>query len=226
MRYFLFFFTPIFLLAQSSGVFTGKVIESKSGEALPGVNVMVKGTYYGTATDLDGRFIIKNINTGSYDVEVSMIGYKVILQTGVKIQEGSNTELNFSLDETVLSFGEDVIVLGKKPLFDVNETSSVARVRKEEIENKVVSSVEDILSEQIGVTTQDNEIHIRGGRIDESMFIVDGFSVKDPLSGYSGNLFVNPDAIEELEIITGGYSAEYGQAMSGIVNIKLKILKL
>ena len=136
MRYFLFFFTPIFLLAQSSGVFTGKVIESKSGEALPGVNVMVKGTYYGTATDLDGRFIIKNINPGSYDVEVSMIGYKVILQTGVKIQEGSNTELNFSLDETVLSFGEDVIVLGKKPLFDVNETSSVARVRKEEIENK------------------------------------------------------------------------------------------
>ena len=222
MKYIIFFLTPFFLLAQSAGVFIGKVIESNSGVGLPGVNVMVKGTYYGTATGLDGRFVIKNINPGSYDVEVSMIGYKVILQTGIKIEEGSSTELNFSLDETVLSFGEDVVVLGKKPLFDVNETSSVARVRKEEIENKVVSSVEDILSEQIGVTTQDNEIHIRGGRIDESMFIVDGFSVKDPLSGYSGNLFVNPDAIEELEIITGGYSAEYGQAMSGIVNIKLK----
>ena len=62
----------------------------------------------------------------------------------------------------------------------------------------------------------------KGGRIDESMFVVDGFSVKDPLSGYSGNLFVNADAIEELEIVTGGYSAEYGQAMSGIINIKLK----
>jgi outer membrane receptor protein involved in Fe transport len=104
----------------------------------------------------------------------------------------------------------------------VDETSSMVRVSKEDIENKVVSSVEDILSEQIGVTTQDNEIHIRGGRIDESMFVVDGFSVKDPLSGYSGNLFVNADAIEELEIITGGYSAEYGQAMSGVINIKLK----
>ena len=98
----------------------------------------------------------------------------------------------------------------------------MTRVRKEEIANKIVSSVEDILSEQIGVTTQDNEIHIRGGRIDESLFMVDGFSVKDPLTGYSGNLFVNADAIEELEIITGGYNAEYGQAMSGIVNIKLK----
>ena len=122
----------------------------------------------------------------------------------------------------MLSFGEDVVVLGKKPLFDVDETASVARVRKEDIENKVVSSVEDILSEQLGVSTQDNEIHIRGGRIDESMFIVDGFSVKDPLSGYSGNLFVNADAIEELEIVTGGYNPEYGQAMYGVVNIKLK----
>jgi outer membrane receptor protein involved in Fe transport len=222
MKYFFLFLIPLILKSQSSGILSGEVTESKTGEKLPGVNVMIKGTYYGTATDIDGRFIIKNINPGSYDMQVSMIGYKVVLKTGVKIEEGSTVDLQFALEETVLSFGEDVIVMGKKPLFDVNETSSVARVRKEDIENKVVSSVEDILSEQIGVTTQDNEIHIRGGRIDESMFIVDGFSVKDPLSGYSGNLFVNPDAIEELEIITGGYSAEYGQAMSGIVNIKLK----
>ena len=127
------------------------------------------------------------------------------------------------MEETVLAFGEDVLVMGKKPLFDVDETASVARVRREEIENKVVSSIEDILSEQLGVSSQDNEIHIRGdGRIDESMFVIDGFSVKDPLSGYSGNLFVNADAIEELEIVTGGYNPEYGQAMSGVVNIKLK----
>ena len=124
---------------------------------------MIKGTYYGTATGMDGSFLIKNINPGSYDIEISMIGYKVILQTGVKIEADSERKLKFELEETVLSFGEDVVVLGKKPLFDVNETSSVARVRKEEIENKVVSSVEDILSEQIGVTTQDNEIqHSRG----------------------------------------------------------------
>ena len=209
MKYLFIFFIPLYLQSQTTGILSGIVTESKTGEKLPGVNIMVKGTYYGTATGTDGSFIIKNINPGSYDIEISMIGYKVILQTGVKIEVESEKKLSFELEETVLSFGEDVVVLGKKPLFDVNETSSVARVRKEEIENKVVSSVEDILSEQIGVTTQDNEIHIRGGRIDESMFIVDGFSVKDPLSGYSGNLFVNPDAIEEIEIVTGGYSAEY-----------------
>jgi len=208
--------------AQESGTLTGVINEASNDSGLPGVNVMVKGTYYGAASDLEGRYRIDNISPGSYDIEVSMIGYKIILKTGVTIGPGEIIDLDFNMEETVLSFGEDVVVMGKKPLFDVDETSSIARVRREDIEAKVVSSVEDILSEQIGVTTQDGEIHIRGGRIDESIFIVDGFSVKDPLSGYSGNLFVNADAIEELEIVTGGYNAEYGQAMSGVVNIKLK----
>ncbi|MDP6169728.1 MAG: TonB-dependent receptor, partial [Candidatus Marinimicrobia bacterium] len=210
------------LNAQGLGSMVGTIKEANSGEGLPGVNVMIKGTYYGAASDLEGRFRISDVSPGSYDVEVSMIGYKIILKTGVLIRSDETITLDFNMEETVLSFGEDVVVMGKKPLFDVDETSSIARVRREDIEAKVVSSVEDILSEQIGVTTQDNEIHIRGGRIDESIFIVDGFSVKDPLSGYSGNLFVNADAIEELEIVTGGYNAEYGQAMSGVVNIKLK----
>ena len=216
----LFFLTLI--SAQGTGTLTGLINEASNGSGLPGVNVMVKGTYYGAASDLEGRYRIDNISPGSYDIEISMIGYKIILKTGVTVGPGEIVVVDFNMEETVLSFGEDVVVMGKKPLFDVDETSSIARVRREDIEAKVVSSVEDILSEQIGVTTQDGEIHIRGGRIDESIFIVDGFSVKDPLSGYSGNLFVNADAIEELEIVTGGYNAEYGQAMSGVVNIKLK----
>ena len=221
MSVMLLFLFPLFLVAQGTGGITGRIIDI-NGAGLPGVNVMVKGTYYGAASDLYGSYQIDKINPGSYDVEVSMIGFKVILKTGIIVEPGMMIDIDFEMEETVLSFGEDVVVIGKTPLFDVDETSSVSRVRSEDIENMVVSSVEDILSEQIGVTTQDNEIHIRGGRIDESLFIVDGFSVKDPLSGYSGNLFINAGAIEELEIITGGYNAEYGQAMSGVVNIKLK----
>ena len=222
MKFSILILTLSILFSQDVGTLSGTVTDNKTGEGLPGVNIIIKGTYYGSAADLNGNYIIKNIVPGNYDVEVSIIGYKVVLKTGFQIKASENTKLDFVLEETVLSFGEDVVVLGKKPLFDVDETASIARVRKEDIENKVVSSVEDILSEQLGVSSQDNEIHIRGGRIDESMFVVDGFSVKDPLSGYSGNLFVNADAIEELEIVTGGYNPEYGQAMSGVVNIKLK----
>ncbi|MFL2997419.1 MAG: TonB-dependent receptor [Candidatus Neomarinimicrobiota bacterium] len=222
MKFSILILTLSILFSQDVGTLSGTVTDNKTGEGLPGVNVIIKGTYYGSAADLNGNYSIKNIVPGNYDVEASIIGYKVVLKTGFQVKTSENTRLDFVLEETVLSFGEDVVVLGKKPLFNVDETASIARVRKEDIENKVVSSVEDILSEQLGVSTQDNEIHIRGGRIDESMFVVDGFSVKDPLSGYSGNLFVNADAIEELEIVTGGYNPEYGQAMSGVVNIKLK----
>ena len=222
MKILIFFITIVTCFGQGLGKLSGIIKDKKTGEGLPGVNIFIKGTYYGSAADMNGNYNISNINPGNYDVEASIIGYKVLLKTGLQIKSDEITTLDFIMEETVLAFGEDVLVMGKKPLFDVDETASVARVRREDIENKVVSSVEDILSEQLGVSSQDNEIHIRGGRIDESMFVVDGFSVKDPLSGYSGNLFVNADAIEELEIVTGGYNPEYGQAMSGVVNIKLK----
>ena len=183
---------------------------------------MVKGTYYGAATDIDGRYFIENVNKGTYGIEASIIGYKVVLQTGIRVESGQKTTVNFSMEETVLTLGEEVVVLGAKPLFDVDETASAVRMTSDDIANKTVNSVEDILAEQVGVTKQDNEIHIRGGRIDESLFVVDGMSIKDPLSGYSGNLYITAEAIQNLEIVTGGYNAEYGQAMSGVVNIKLK----
>lgn len=205
-----------------TGSIRGLVKNVKTGEPLIGVNVIVKGTYYGAATDINGQYYIRNVNPGSYDIEASIIGYKLTMLTGIEVKAGLPTQVDFDLEETVLTLGQEVVVIGKKTLYDADETATVTRMRSEDIDNKVVNSVEDILSEQAGVTTQDNEIHIRGGRIDESIFIVDGMSVKDPLSGYSGNLFVNADAIQELEIVTGGYNAEYGQAMSGVVNIKLK----
>jgi hypothetical protein len=205
-----------------TGRISGTITEVDTENKLPGVNVIFKGTYYGSASNENGEYSIENIRPGNYDVEVSMIGYKVLLQTGIRVNVGKTTYIDFFLEKTVLSFGEEVLVIGDSPLFDVNETASVSRIRSDEIENRLASGVEDILAKQIGVSKQDNEIHIRGGRIDESLFIVDGMSVKDPLSGYSGNLYINAEAIEELEIITGGYNAEYGQAMSGIVNVSLK----
>ena len=80
---------------------------------MPGVNIMIKGTYYGTSSDLQGKYKINNISPGSYDVEVSMIGYKVILKTGVSVKQNETISLDFVMEETVLSFGEDVIVMGK-----------------------------------------------------------------------------------------------------------------
>ena len=208
--------------SQSKGELRGKITDKKSGEALPGVNVLVKGTYYGAATDLDGNFAILKMNPGVYTIEISMIGYKQIQQTGVKINPAEITTLNFKLEETVLALGQEVVVIGEQPLFNIEETASKRSLSNRDLEVEVVENLKDIIANQVGVTKTDDEIHIRGGRSYENAYLVDGISVQDPLSGTGFGLELNTDAIEQLEVITGGFNAEYGQAMSGIVNVKTK----
>ena len=82
--------------------------------------------------------------------------------------------------------------------------------------------VKDVVSQQVGVVQTDNEIHIRGGRSSENAYLLDGVSIQDPLAGTGFGLQLSTDAIEEVQIITGGYNAEYGQATSGVVNVSLK----
>lgn len=208
--------------AQFKGELKGKITDKKTGEPLPGVNVLVKGTYYGAASDLEGNFRIANMNPGTYTVEVSMIGYKQIQQTGVRVNANETTMLNFKLEETVLALGQEVVVIGEQPLFNIEETASRKSISSREIEVEVVENVRDIIANQVGVVKSDDEIHIRGGRSYENAYLVDGISVQDPLSGTGFGLELSTDAIEELEVITGGFNAEYGQAMSGIVSVKTK----
>ncbi len=209
-------------MGQGNCIIEGRVSDPKADIYLPGVNVMIKGSYYGGATDLDGRFRLAGMSPGTYDLEFSMIGYKVVLKTGVVVTIAEPAYVEIELEETTLALGQEVIVEGERPLLEVDQTASSVRLTADDLKMNIVEDVGDILAEQAGITSQDNEIHIRGGRVDESMFIVDGMSVKDPLSGSANSLYLNVDAIEELEVITGGFNAEYGQAMSGIINIRIK----
>ena len=210
------------IFGQGSCVIEGHVTDPISGESLPGVNVIIKGSYYGSATDLDGRFRLTGMSPGTYDIEFSMIGYKVVLKTNTIVTIAEPAFVEIELEQTTLALGQEVVVEGERPLFEVDQTASSVRLTSDDLKMNIVENVGDVLAEQAGITSQDNEIHIRGGRVDESMFIVDGMSVKDPLSGSANNLYLNVDAIEELEVITGGFNAEYGQAMSGIINIRIK----
>ncbi|TFG96984.1 MAG: TonB-dependent receptor, partial [Calditrichales bacterium] len=204
------------------GKIAGTVIDKRTGELLAGVNVELKGTYMGAATDLDGTFFISNVTPGNYEIEVSIIGYKIQLKTGVEIAPGETEVVNFELEESILAYGQEIEVIGKRPLLEVDLTSSEATFSSEDIGQKIVENIEDIISQEAGVVKTDGEIHIRGGRADESMYIIDGVSVKDPLSGYSNTVYVNPESIKELKVVTGGFNAEYGQAMSGIIDVVTK----
>lgn len=215
-------YSVLFGQISTKGKIIGVVTDKSTGAPLPGVNIVIKGTYMGAATDLEGKFVIKNISPGQYDLEASMIGYKIQLRTGVKIAAGQTQTINFELEESVLAFGQEIVVIGQKPLLQVDLTASEEHFSADDISQRIVENVDDIITQQAGIVKSDNEIHIRGGRADESLYIIDGISVKDPLSGYGNTLYVNPDAIKELKVITGGFNAEYGQAMSGVIDVVTK----
>ena len=208
--------------SQQSGNLAGIVTDASTGEPLPGVNVMIKGTYYGAATDIKGNFKINDISAGKYNVDISLIGYKTYQFTGIEISANKTTQLDVKLEETVLTLNQDVVVVGDKPLMDPEETQSKKTISKEDIDNLIVENVANIVTQQTGVVTADNEVNIRGGRSYENAFLLDGVSVQDPIAGTGFGLQLSAAAIEEVEVITGGFNAEYGQATSGVVNVKTR----
>ncbi|HEY6952396.1 MAG TPA: TonB-dependent receptor, partial [Bacteroidota bacterium] len=210
------------LPGQDKGTIKGVVRDAKTKEGLPAVNVKIVGTYYGASSDFEGKYQVQNINPGSYTLQFSIIGYTPVQRTNVTISAGQVLEINQDMGETVLTLGQEVTVIGEKPLFNIEETSSRRSVTSDDLKAAAVNDVQDVVSQQVGVVQTDNEIHIRGGRTYENAYLIDGISVQDPLSGTGFGLQLSTDAIQEMQVITGGYNAEYGQATSGVVNVTLK----
>ena len=210
---------PAISQVADKGRIQGKVIDAKTREPLPGANVTVKGTYYGGSSDVNGVVKIERVNPGTYVVEVSLLGYKMVQFTNVKVEGGQTFALTAPMEETVLSLDQDIVVIGERPLFNIEETSSRRNIEQKDIQASAVQSVQAIVALQPGVVLADNEIHIRGGRTYENAYLIDGVSVQDLLAGSGFGLQLSPASIQEMEVLTGGYNAEYGQATSGIVNV-------
>jgi len=209
-------------VAQNTGFIRGQVVDKETREPLPGVNVLVVGTYHGAATDEDGNFIVRGISPGEYTLRAQIIGYTTVEHTEVKVNPGSGTTVNFEMPSTVLAAGQEVIVIGERSLFNPEETATRKSITADEIEKSTIESVQGIVSNQVGVVESNDEIHIRGGRAYENAYLVDGLSAQDPLAGTGFGLQLSSASIAEVEVITGGFNAEYGQAMSGVVKVRTK----
>lgn len=213
-------FSTVHVHAQS-GKITGTVVDSKSGETLPGANVVIDGTSRGVQTDMDGNFLMLNVPAGTYSIVVSYVGYSSQRVNEVIVRTDLTTQLNFTLKEEIFE-GEEIVVLAEKALIIKDLTSSEARVNSDEIQKLPVQELNDIVQLQAGVNVgNDGAIHIRGGRASEVSYVVDGIRVTDNYNRSQG-LRVENQAIEELQVISGTFNAEHGQAMSGIINVVTK----
>lgn len=209
------------LFAGTTGKIAGLVTDAGSGEPLIGVNVIIEGTARGAATSTQGRYSILNIQPGIYDIRTTMIGYTSVVTQGVVVGVDMTTTLDLAMALEVLG-GSEVVVLATRPRVARDRTSSDVRISAEQLDAMPVSEIWDVLAIQAGVTKDaGGGIHIRGGRKTEIAYWVDGVSVTDV---YDGGLAVAMDnnAIQELQVISGTFNAEYGQAMSGIINMITK----
>jgi hypothetical protein len=206
------------LFAGVTGKLAGKVIDKETGELLMGVNVIVEGTKLGAATDINGEYYILNIPPGLYQIKATMIGYGTQIVEQIRIRVDLTTKLDFELRSSSLQVGSEVVVIGKKEI-QKDLTSSERTIQADQIQALPVRDVASLLSMQAGITRDaSGNIHIRGGRTSEISYMVDGVQVLNPIDRSSG-MRVDDQSIEELKAITGTFNAEYGQALSGVVNI-------
>jgi len=208
------------VFAGTTGKITGVVKDADTGEPLPGANIIVKGTQMGAATNLQGEYIIINVPPGVYTLRTSMMGYKTHITQQVRVSIDLTTKINANLQPSVIE-GEEVTIVAERPLVQMDKTSSLSSVGASQIKDMPVQSVNAVLEIQAGVVRQGGGFHIRGGRSDEVAFWVDGVPVTN-VSNYSQGITVENNAVQELQVISGTFNAEYGQAMSGIVNIITK----
>jgi outer membrane receptor for ferrienterochelin and colicin len=207
------------LTAQAqSGRIQGRILEAGTNEPLIGATVLIQGTTQGASADIDGFYRILNVRPGTYTLEFRYVGFSTRILENVLVRTDLTTEINIDLALEAFR-GQEVIVQADREVVIRDLTSSESRVSRDQIDKLPVQELRDIIQLQAGVTVgPGGSIHIRGGRSSEVAYIVDGVRVTDDYDRSSG-LRVENSAIEELQIVSGTFNAEYGQAMSGIVNI-------
>ncbi len=208
------------LTAQNTGNITGVVTDRDDGETLIGVNVIVRGTSFGDATNLDGEYNIRNIRAGEYSIEFSYVGYERTLITGIRVEAGETTTLDVELGLQPVSAGDEIVVIGDRPIFDIEKSSTSTRLGRDEISAAPVRRVDEVVGMTAGVVRDPTGLYIRGGRAAETGFVIDGVSAQNPLAGTGFGLDLGANAFQSVEVTTGGVDVEHGNATSGVVTVE------
>lgn len=203
--------------AAQSGKISGVVRDGESGETLPGVNVRIEGTTQGASTDIEGRYTIIGVRPDTYALVFSFIGYGSQRVENVRVRIDLTTTVDATLSPDAVESAE-VVVQADRALFQRDVTATTATVSGEEIRELPVENFQDVVALQAGVVSSGSGTHFRGGRAGEVGYWIDGVPVTDV---YNGGLAVSleNESVQEVQVVTGAFNAEYGQALSGIVNV-------
>jgi outer membrane receptor protein involved in Fe transport len=205
------------LSAQNAGKISGLIKDAETGEPLIGCNVTVLGTTLGASTDLEGTFFVLNVPPGKYDIQASLLGYQKVVQRGAVVNSGRTTTADFRLSSEALIL-QEMVIQATRPDVEREKTSTSAIIRTEDVQSLAgIRDVGDVLNLAADIT----DGHFRGGRDNEEYYTLQGMGIVNPFSNATAFLPIM-SAVEEVEVITSGFGAQYGNAQSGVVNISMK----
>ena len=209
-------------MAQNTmGALKGYVKDAETGEPLVGVGVTVVGTYSSALTDPNGFYHIPKLPAGDYSLKFQVIGYGTTMSHGITIGKGVPTVFSTKLSSKAEAL-QTVTVTGRKSQVDLEKAASEITLKREEIAQLNVRNVEDVVAMQAGVVKTTDGIQIRGARVYETEYLVDGISAQDPLAGTGFGVKVSSSSIQSLAVMTGGAGAEFGGGSSGVINTKIR----
>ncbi|MBQ42673.1 MAG: hypothetical protein CME15_09465, partial [Gemmatimonadetes bacterium] len=201
--------------AGTTGKIAGVVEDAQTGDLLASASIVVLDTDMGTVSDPEGRFFILNVAPGTYTLKVTYIGYGPVSIANVRVSTDLTTDLKFELTSKAIQ-GEEVVIRAERPIIDKNATNAVHIIQGEDLEILPFRGVQNVLALQAGVVEDEGRLHIRGSRSDEIAYYVEGASVRNVVTGSSAVVLID-EAIEEVQLQSGGFNAEYGGANAGII---------
>ncbi|HLP17416.1 MAG TPA: TonB-dependent receptor [Bacteroidota bacterium] len=203
--------------AQTIGKISGSIRDSQTKEPLVGVNIRVIGTSLGAVSDIDGSYFILNIPPGKYVVQASMLGYQKSSQKDVIVNSNRTTTVDYKLSSEAIEHAE-VIVEATRPDVEKEKTSTSEIIRSDDV--KAIAGMRDV-SDVIALAADVTDGHFRGGRSNEELYTLQGMGIVNPLDATSAFSPIM-SAVEEIEVVTSGFGAQYGNAQSGVINITMK----
>ncbi len=202
----------------ATGRITGRALE-KGNDPVSFANVVVLGTKQGTMTDETGAFVIAGVPVGTYQVKLQAIGYDPIIQT-VQVNAGQTAVVNFAVGQSKQVTQVETIEVRAEKRIDTKSSTTKQSISAEKLKEIPVDNLSQAVATKAGVVAMGGELHFRGGRGGEVKFQFDGVEATDPAFGGSAN--IANLAVAGTDILSGGFDAEYGNALSGVVSVSTK----
>ncbi|NMM48241.1 TonB-dependent receptor [Marinigracilibium pacificum] len=216
------------IYSQGNASIGGTVTDSKSGEPLIGVSVVLDGTTKGAVTDINGYYLIKNIEPKTYNIKASFVGFQENIQYNVIIRSAGNPDLNFQMQENVSELSE--VVVKANPFVKLESTPlSIQRLSREEIaaypggNNDIAKVVQSLPGVSGSIAGFRNDVIIRGGAPNENVYYLDGIEIPNinhfATQGSAGGPvgLLNVSFFEGVTLTTSAFASQYDNVLSGVL---------